>query len=623
MKSEIILNCFPPAYTMKPSPALSILKSFITFHGYRVDVKYWNCVFESYRIGFIEGNTNNFDEYHANLLPFINYLWVQNGKKLNNSNIKNLLLAINPSWYNLGTDYVEKKMMQYANDLEQIITTEILKANLETYQIFGVTAKFNQWICGGIVAQKVKKLFPEIKIVVGGFGTYNEALAMMNNFDYYDYAIWGEGEYPLLHLCEAIDSSSYSETPCLIYRDKDSIPQISMSKKKQYFDFNSGIFPDYSDFFTQKQNNMGSIRLPFELSRGCHWNKCRFCYESEGYKYRTKSNENKIKELKHQIEKYNILKFSSVGNDDLGNNIDMFEDFLDDLIKLKQEYPEFSIDTLEIITKNITSTIIKKMALGGVRYVQIGYESPSNKLLQKIKKKNTFASNLLFIKWAKEFYVSVVNANVIQGLLEETADDIFEATENLFYLRFFLSKKVFRHNMIPLKINKSSSYFQELEKNNKLPDWNVCFLSELLPDNFHNQEDRYNLFDYENKNAVAMQWKIFNKVESHYINSKYDYKIINNKDVIYYREYLDNTLINELAFEDRFHWDVLQSCNHKVISLKELCTSLPLFNTNDIMSAIESLKSEGLLYHNDDFSEIVTPINTDVINVNLLENNNF
>ena len=36
------------------------------------------------------------------------------------------------------------------------------------------------------------------------------------------------------------------------------------------------------------------------------------------------------------------------------------------------------------------------MSLAGFSCVQIGYESPSDKLLAKIDKKNTFASNLLF-----------------------------------------------------------------------------------------------------------------------------------------------------------------------------------------------------------------------------------
>jgi len=593
---------------MCPSLPLSVLKSFMTTHGYRVEVKYWGGLFEDFQMKYFQKQAEQ-SIFH----PFINYIWVHCGKKLDNCNWKYQLLSMNPYWYHLEFGHTENRMIQYANELEKIITDEILKMDLGRFNIFGITTKFYQWICGGIVAHKVKKLFPNIKIVIGGFGTSDEALAMMNNFEYYDFAIWGEGEYPLLNLCEAIESSSYTEVTNLIYRNKYGIPQVSKFKNKNYFDLNSNIFPDYSDFISQNASNKSNISLLFEGSRSCHWKKCRFCYLNDGYRYREKTTENKIKEFRYQIEKYKILNFICVDNDFIGKDIRKYEDFLDELINLKEEYNDFSIEMTEIITKNINGTIIKKMALGGISCVQIGYESPSDKLLQQIKKKNTFASNLLFIKWAKEFSITVKGINVIQGLLEETADNIFEATNNLFYLRFFLSNKVFSHFMNPLKIKRSSPYFQIIEKNKKLDDWSNCFLSKLLPDTYFDQKDKYCLFDYSNSNYDATLWAYFNKMEKHYINSKYNYQLINNKDIIHYREYLENELINELAFEDTLHWDILKSCNHSVISLNELSLILKTSYSNDILLAIYTLKNEGLLYYNEDFSEIVTIINTDIV----------
>ena len=609
MKPKIILNCFPPVLTTQPSPALSILKSFMLVRGYHVDIKYWNHFLLDFQIRYL-GNIVYTKDTNTALLPFINYIWVQSRKRLDNSNIKNMLLSMNPLWYNLGFDYVENRMREYASEFEQIITSEILKMNLDKCQIFGITTKFYQWICGGIIAQKVKELFPEIKIVAGGFGTSDEALAMMSNFEYYDFAIWGEGEYPLLHFCDALETSSNTETPNLIYRNRDGIPHISQSIKKDYFDLSSDIHPDFSDFFTQNTNSFG-INLTFEGSRGCHWKRCKFCYLNDGYRYRIKSNENKIKEFKYHIEKYNIRQFIYIGNDVIGKDTGKFEEFLDGLIKLKEEYNDFAIYSLEIITKNINSTIVRKMALAGIQHAVTGYESASNRLLQKINKKNTFASNLLFIKWAIDFSLSFGGINVIQGLMEETADDIFEATDNLFYLRFFLSRKAFKHRMISLRINKSSPYFQDIESNNKLAEWNKCFLSELFPDNYINQSDKYYFFEYKNVNSAAKQWDFFKKVEGHFLNSKYDYQIFKKDNIFHYCEFLDDVLINELAFEEPLHWEVLKSCNHHVISLQDICASVPLLNSNNIVSAVEFLKNEGLIYHNDDFSEIVTPINTD------------
>ncbi len=610
---NILLNCFPPASIQYPSISLSVLKSFMTIHGCHVNVKYWNRILNNFQMRFLEKKGKYIDDdIFGNLLPFINYLWVRSGKNLDKSSLRYILLSMNPLWYNLEFDYTEKKMNQYAIELEQIITSEILKMDLDKFEIFGITARYSQWICGGIFAQKVKELYPKIKIVIGGLGTSDEAMAMMNNFKYYDYAIWGEGEYPLLYLCKAIESCDL-EVPCSIYRDKNGIPKISQSKKKDYFDLNSEIFPDYSDFFDKNDKIPSDVYLPFEGNRGCHWNKCRFCYLNDGYRYRFKNNEIKIKELKHQIEKYHILNFSFVDCDVIGKDINMFEDFLDKLIKLKEEYVDLSFVWAEVITKNINSAIIKKMLLGGIYHVIIGYESPSNQLLRKINKKNTFASNLLFIKWAKEFSITIGGLNIIQGLLEETTEDIREATDNLYHLRFFLSHKAIKHGTYRLKITKSSPYYPDIEKNNDLASWSISSLLELFPDNYWHHADKYCLFEYNNNHLDAGQWEFFYKVEEHFLKSKYNYQIINHSGAFHYREYLNDTLINELVFEDTIHWEVLKLCNHQVISLTEICAVLSSSSQNDIISVIKTLKNEGLLYHNNDFSEIVTPVNTDVV----------
>ncbi len=606
-----LLNCFPPTRTIYPSPAMSILKSFMIANGYKTDIKYWNFVLEDFQIRFLGNHVENIKHQIYSLLPFINYIWVNSGEGLEKSNLTYQLLSMNPSLYNFGFDHLEKIMIQYADDLDQIISAEISKMDLDKYHLFGITTKFYQWICGGIVAKKIKALFPEMKIVVGGFGTSNEALAMMNSFNYYDYAIWGEGEYPLLRLCEKIESMSDIEVPFLIYRDKDGLPQISQSKKKEFIDLRSGIFPDYSDYFFQIDRNQDYSRLPLERSRGCHWNKCRFCFLNDGYRYRTKPNDVIIKEIKHQIEKYNTRIFDFLDNDLIGKDINDFEDFLDKLIKLKEVYGDFSIRSAEITTKNINSNIVKKMALGGIHFVQIGYESPSNQLLQKIKKKNSFASNLLFIKWAKQFSINITGLNVLQGLLEETVDDIFEATDNLYYLRFFLAQKGIKHHPQRLVISESSPYFQDLIKFRTLEDWNMSPFQDLLPHNYYKHADRYCLFQYANNDSDAMQWKFFYQVEEHFINSKYDYKIINHLGINHYREYFNNELIIELVFDDPIYWEILKSCNHHVSSLTELCTVLSS-TKNNIVSTVKSLKSKGLLYHSEDFSEIVTPIDTDI-----------
>lgn len=138
-----------------------------------------------------------------------------------------------------------------------------------------------------------------------------------------------------------------------------------------------------------KKNNIKQkdISLPFEGSRSCHWKKCHFCYLNTGYKFRTKTPSSLCAEIEAAIKKYNSYCIFFVDNDIVVNDFNRFDELLDDLISIRQKYPQFTIESAEIITKNFSAPYIKKMALAGFKSVQIGYESPSNNLLAKIDKK--------------------------------------------------------------------------------------------------------------------------------------------------------------------------------------------------------------------------------------------
>jgi radical SAM superfamily enzyme YgiQ (UPF0313 family) len=611
---NILLNCFPPSTPGTPSPALSILKSFLVSNGYHVDVKYWNILLADIQQQFLN-NKPNFDVDIDGLLLFINYILVHSNEQPDFSDLKYHLLSVYPKWNNLRKDYVSSKMRQYASDLEKIIMREINSMNLDKYALFGISTKFHQWICGGIVANKIKEAFPGLKIVIGGMGTSDEAMALMKNFDYYDYAIWGEGEYPLFQLCQSIENTSSAiNIPYLIYRDEANVPQISSpSKKKIFFDMNSKIIPDYSDYFEQNNMQISKIALPIEGSRGCHWNKCNFCYLNDGYKHRAKTTSLILDEVELLINKYNVRSFFQVDNDIIGKDLKEFGKYLDGLISIKSRYNDFEILSAEVITKGINSSIIKKMAIAGFKNIQIGYESSSNKLLMKINKKNTFASNLLFIKWARLFSLPLSGANIIMGLLEETAEDVMEAIDNLDYLRFALHKNIFQHNYALLHISTSSPYFQTIEKQNDLDKWDKTPPIGLLPYNYVDTKSSYILFYYYQKNQKCL-WDYFKIVEGFYLSSNFHYKIFQNANDVHYCEYYKGLLINELIFEnDSLHWKILNLCNHQVLSLEQLKAGMLQEKQDDIILAIESLRNEKLLYTNYDLSEIVSVINSDTI----------
>lgn len=146
-------------------------------------------------------------------------------------------------------------------------------------------------------------------------------------------------------------------------------------------------------------NYYGSCVIPIERSRGCHWNRCKFCYLNRGYKYRLKSTEKLYEEIVYMIENYGVYEFEFLDNDFIGTDLQQFETLLKVLAKIKKIYPDFRIIAAEVITKDLNHLLLKKMYEIGVDYVQIGYESTSNNLLKKIIKKTLLRVIFFMLKF--------------------------------------------------------------------------------------------------------------------------------------------------------------------------------------------------------------------------------
>ena len=606
---RILLNWLPPAFVGYPSPSCSILKSFLQKNEYEVDVKYWNIVFKKIQDEILKINTLHIDDSTLKLLPFLNYIAHQSGDKQAIDKICYKLLSIHPQWVNFSSDFMKSRSEEYIKQIDEIIDSELTKLDIEKYSLIGISSKLSQWIPANIIVEKIKAAHPNLPIVIGGFGSQEEAFAMMKNFSFYDYAIWGEGEYPLLELLSVLDSKDKQHVPFLIYRNGVDI-LVSNNKKSKFIDLNE-LYPDFSDYFEQNgRKNLNYVTI--EGSRGCHWLRCRFCYLNDGYKYRKKEVAIKIQEIKEYIKRYKAYHFEFLDNDIIGNNLEEFDYFLDELIKVREEHNKFVIELGEIITKDINSDIVKKMSFAGFKAVQIGYESPSNELLRKIHKKNTFASNLLFIKWALVYKIRIRGLNVITGLVEETQDDVVEGINNLKFLRFYLQAHYFEHSITSLAITCTSRYFKKMSEDEK-KNWNQNPLSCYLPKGYIDSEDRFNMFQFSSNSLTnSLLWSNFQSIESYYKNNSYEYELVKLGDRVFYKEYFNKAIINEIEFDNPLYLKILSQSNHSVVSLEELCVQNDE-SEETIKEVIDALYSEGLLYKSYSYDEIVTVVNVDIV----------
>lgn len=599
-----------------PSPAFSVLKPELEKQGYNVDIIYWNVKLTELLKSFLNFGIKIYETEYHKLLPFYGCLAIDYKDDACLEALCYAALNIKPNLHSQGIGYIRDEFYKFHKQINNAIDDFMEQTDLSEYLYVGFSSLFYQWIIAVIFANQIKQKYPHLPIVIGGTGTREEAIAMLRNFCSFDYVSWGEGEYSLVKLSEYLSGrvSDIEEIPHTAYRING---EIGYSKKStQYANIDDSMM-DFSDYVKIRDNvdkELPTISLPLEGGRGCHWKKCHFCFLNTGYKTRTKSVDSICKEIRYYVDTYNISSFLFLDNDVIGADLHRFDELLDGLIKLKEEYNDLTIIGAEIVSKDVPYTIIKKMGIVNFESVQVGYESPSNNLLHKIEKKNTFASNLFFIKWATHFGIKINGANVLRNLLEETVDDIKESLSNLHSQRFYLDYAMFKHNQSDLGVSQSSRYFKQLEQDNRISEWSESSIYNLLPKKFISSEDKYTLILNFIKRDHHSLWDLFHKVEEHYLNNMYAYKLFANRNTIYYRELYNGLIVNELEFnKEETHWQVLDMCNKAVLSLKLIADRLGI-TIDETKDAVNQLQSEALLYHSDDYSEIVSIINTDLIN---------
>lgn len=615
MKKKILFGWLPPAMENSPAPSLSVLKPVLNQLGYDVAIKYWNIALNPFIKSFFNlGDAIYTTELHK-LMPFLlNSAFKEKDTGVVDK-IKYYIYSQKPQLHHKGHEYMDNYLHSFNDKLEKWIENEISQIDINDYLLIGFSAHFYQWLVANLFIDKIKNIFPNATILVGGFGTKEEATTFLKNFSNVNYASWGEGEYALQQLVLYLDEEKapISSIPNTAYRIGTEIRTNLL--RNTYIDLNQSSM-DFSDYFNVIANQSidQNIALPIEGGRGCSWKQCKFCFLNSGYKYRTKSNEQVLAEIKKQVSKYNVNRIMFLDNDIIGADMNSFKELLDLLIEYRKENNDFSILLAEIVTKNVPFDVIKKMALAGFESVQIGYESPSNKLLAKIHKKNTFASNLFFIKWANELGIHINGANVLRNLLEETVEDIKESIDNLYFMRFYLQKKLVFHSYSHLSVAKSSPYYRTLQKTHQLAEWQESNLSQFTPSKYMSAEDKFILFFDFVKSDYNHLWDVFQQIERHYINNIYDYQFVLDNSTIYYREFYNNSLIKEIEFDtEDIYWLVLQIRNMEVLSIDQLAERLNNHPTKDgetLAEVIFNLQKEGLLYCNSEQTEILTIVET-------------
>ncbi len=617
---KIILNVLPPADIRTPSISLSALKGFMMHHRCDTEIKYWNTLMVPAVSEYPFSDEARMIIRDAETLQYLFYAML--AEAFHDDEAMERIIALFHSQMPMFKFYNQEFYRWFIRDniekLHNIIEVELEKMNLDQALLFGLTSKFFQWIPGTLLAREVKKKNPHLPVIIGGFGNKESAHAAMVTCPGFDFAVWGEGEYPLLELVHRLQSGTqdYNGVPRLIYRSEGSLT-VSNSASGGYIDLDRPPYPDYNDYFSAVEGKVQpeDVTIPIEGIRGCSWNRCHFCVLNAGYKYREKSPENIVKEMEYYADTFGVHRFFFTDNNVTGLKLERFTQLLDLLIRASEKRERKFNLVGDLIPAGFNEFLMEKLVKAGFVDVQFGYEALTDSLLKKMNKSSCFSDNIFLLKFAQKYGIVIRDANLIRGIPGETEADLVESKENLHFLRFFLGENRFAHEFWQLAVYKGAKYYDMLTPAER-EQCTQNFTAYYLPRAFIKDESRFTLFYYTRPLTHPLLWEQVETIEKYYRENNSTYTINRDGDALLFEEFHNGEPVGRHHFTDPRRVDVLKETNRRVCSLSHLLTVLsekyPGITETEVIDILTGLKAAYLVYCNRDYNNIIS-----VIDVNM------
>ena len=285
------------------------------------------------------------------------------------------------------------------------------------------------------IAERVKRVAPEVYIVFGGPQSDICAEDTLNAVDYVDFICCGEGETTILpFFTSLLENRPALDTPGLAYRKDGGV--ILNPKPELIADLDQVPLINYG--ITRYRSYDGSVDpepFPIDVGRGCPFS-CVYCSTKSFWqrKFRLKSAERIIDEIKRLHQLYGITAFSFMH--------DMFTVDRKKVLQVCKALKELDFQVSWACSSRmdfLDIDLVREMRDAGMHRLYVGIETGSPRM-QKIAKKNLKLDGVAdLIRQIGEEGISVC-ASFIYGLPEETPEDFSQTLA--MYLELMQYKKV-------------------------------------------------------------------------------------------------------------------------------------------------------------------------------------
>lgn len=298
-------------------------------------------------------------------------------------------------------------------------------------QLIGISCMHtNKWIYDSYIIKKVKRAFPNVKIILGGEHASGDSKRILETMSEVDLCILGEGEDTIIEVVKHLrDGLSIDNISGVAFINDDG-DYVQNKRRPRIKDPDKIPFPLWDGFpmdnYFMAKSGIASFScrsMPVVASRGCPYS-CKFCtcknmWDSKRF---IRSPRNVIDEIKQLVEKYRV------------NHID----FLDLTFASGKKWNTEFCDLLESEKLNITwalpigtrienldRELLFRFKKSGLNRILYSPESGSKSTLGKIEKKLDLKKFNQIVKASVSAGI-IVKFAIISGFPGQTKWEVFQ-----------------------------------------------------------------------------------------------------------------------------------------------------------------------------------------------------
>jgi len=413
------------------------------------------------------------------------------------------------------------------------------------------------------IAEDIKTINPDIKIIFGGPEVSYEPGSILENYDFIDYIIFGEGERSYKALCDHLffNTGDISEIQGVAYKDESVITNDMRPLIENL---------DEVPFPYESLEGLTFKRLYYESSRGCPFN-CQYCLSSTTGHVRYFSLERVKQDMMFFIDrKVDQVKFvdrTFNANPKRALELMMF------LSENDNGITNFHFEIVASLLDDTTIKFLENVRVGLFQF-EIGVQSTNEPTMVAIKRNVKFDGIARTVKKLSKYNNIHLHLDLIAGLPYEGFETFLDSFEDVYALRPEKLQLGF------LKLLKGSGLRRDAE----------------LHGYVYSKQAPYEIFYNKYISYKAMiRLKYIEEIVEVYYNSN---RFINSLDMII-KKYYNRAVDFYLSFSEYWLDHHLFDQPHKLIKLYEILYNFCEFNGFEEPEMLKSIMKHDYYLSND------------------------